>query len=127
MFELHCGSYQIHLSLATWSCLGFSAGNLFTIWKTLNSVQQVWTLASRVDGFNCFQSTFSVSDAADFTVIVALSGAELKHVDRHSGPDLLLSQAHAVVEDFEELLRLLLLVQLAVEGNLKKRLKQILA
>lgn len=95
--------------------------------QAFNSVQQVWTRASRVDGFDCFQSTFFISDAADFAVVVTLSGAELKHVDRHGGPDLLLSQAHAVVEDFEELLRLLLLVQLVVEGDLRTRLKQVLA
>lgn len=75
--------------------------------------------------FECFLSTFFISDAADFAVIVTFSGAELKHVDRHGGPDLLLGQAHAVVEDLEEPLRLLLLVQLVVEGDLRERWKQI--
>lgn len=73
--------------------------------------------------FEGLPSTFFISDAADFAVIVAFSGAELKHVDRHGGPDLLLSKAHAVVEDLEEPLRLLLLVQLVVEGDLRERRK----
>ena len=56
----------------------------------------------------------------DVDVLLSLpAGADLEHVDGHSGPDLLLGQTHAVVEHLEEVLRLLLLVQLVVERVLK--------
>lgn len=127
MFGLRCDSPENLFELSYLVVFRVEPWEHVHLLQTCNSEQQVWTLASRVDGLICFQSTFFISDAADFTVVVTLSGAELKHVDRHSGPDLLLSQAHAVIEDFEELLRLLLLVQLTVEGDLRNRWKQILA
>ncbi len=65
--------------------------------------------------------TFLESDVTDVTVIIPFPAAELKHVDRHSGSDLLLGQTHAVVENLEEPLGLLLLVQLVVEGVLSGR------
>lgn len=65
--------------------------------------------------------TFLQPRATDVAVIVPFPAAELKHVDGHGGSDLLLGQAHPVVENLEEPLGLLLLVQLAVEGVLLGR------
>lgn len=114
MFGLHCSCPELNTS---------------PFLRLLGHVQgprpSVQCSCSELFRFRCFPSTFFISDAADFTVVVAFSGAELKHVDRHGGPDLLLSQAHAVVEDLEEPLRLLLLVQLVVEGDLREREEQI--
>lgn len=47
--------------------------------------------------------TFSKSGAAEIAVIFPFPGAEIKHVNGHRGSDLLLGQAHAVVENLEEL------------------------
>lgn len=62
--------------------------------------------------------TFLKPVGTDITVLIPFSGAQLKHVDGHSGSDLLLCQTHAVIENLKELLGLLLLGQLAVEGVL---------
>lgn len=64
-----------------------------------------------------------MSDVGHFTLFLSLSAADLEHVDGDSGADFLLSQLHAVEENLEELLRLLLLVELAVEGVLQKKRK----
>lgn len=114
----------------TWLCLHCTAVVLKLIWAGSCGYSVVFRaqpreLVHRLQTFGRVQLlTFFESDAADFAVIVALSAAELKHVDRHGGPDLLLSQAHAIVEHLEEPLRLLLLVQLVVEGDLRERLEQ---
>ena len=73
---------------------------------------------SNVERLSC---TFLEPDSSDVPVVVPFSAAELKHVDGHGGSDLLLGHTHAVVEHLEKLLRLLLLVQLAVEGVLGGR------
>lgn len=62
--------------------------------------------------------TFSKPGTAKIVVIFSFSAAEIKHVDGHGGPDLLLGNAQAIVENLEELLRVLLLKQLVVEGVL---------
>ena len=62
-----------------------------------------------------FDCTFLEPDATDVTVIVPFSAAELEHVDRHGGSDFLLGQTHAVIENLEEPLGLLLFVQLVIE------------
>lgn len=49
-------------------------------------------------------STFSLSEAGNFAFLLAFPAADLKHVDRDGGADLLLSQLHVVVENFKELL-----------------------
>lgn len=49
-------------------------------------------------------STFPVSEVRNFAFLLALPAADLKHVDGDGGTDLLLSQLHVVVENFEELL-----------------------
>lgn len=49
-------------------------------------------------------STFPLSEGGNFAFLLALPAADLKHVDGDGGADLLLSQLHAVVENFEELL-----------------------
>lgn len=73
-------------------------------------------------GYNSLlDCTFLEPDGTDVTVIIPFSAAELKHVDGHGGSDLLLGQTHAVIENLEEPLRLLLLVQLVIEGVLGGR------
>lgn len=65
-----------------------------------------------------------VPDPGALGIILPLPAAQLKRVDRHGGADLLLGQPHAVVEHLEEALRLLLLVQLAVERILSRGKKK---
>lgn len=65
--------------------------------------------------------TFLKPVGTDVAVVIPFSGAQLEHVDGHGGSDLLLRQTHAVVENLKELLRLLLLGQLVVEGVLVGR------
>lgn len=77
MFGLQCGCSELNsspVSEATRSCGG--PENLFTICKPSTQCS-----CSELFRFKCFLSTFFISDAADFSVIIAFSGAELKHVD----------------------------------------------
>ncbi len=60
-----------------------------------------------------------MSDSRALALLLSLPPAELKHVDWHTGADLFLCQHHSIIEDLEELLRLLLLVQLIVERVLQ--------
>lgn len=65
------------------------------------------------------QRTFLEPHSADVTILIPLPAAQLEHVDGHGGSDLLLGQTHAVVENLEEPLGLLLLVELVVKGVLR--------
>lgn len=60
-----------------------------------------------------------MSDSRALALLLSLPPVELKHVDWHTGADLFLCQHHSIIEDLEELLRLLLLVQLIVERVLQ--------
>ena len=92
------------------------------LFRWSHTVRRLWFKHGAVRTHPDSNSTFLDPDAAHVAaVVIPFSAAELEHVDGHGGSDLLLGRAHAVIENLEEPLGLLLLVQLVVEGVLGGR------